>query len=180
MSDTELPPEGEKVDKDDNEAFEFDRPSKSQRKRDMQALKELATRLTTLSSEALGRVEPPELVDAVVAATRIHKGSARKRQIQYIAKLLSRIDTDPIVQIIDEIDASSTAYVRKFHQLEQWREKLIGGDQSSMNEICQLHPDVDRQQLRQLVRQASAEHRQGEQGTAFRKLFQFLKALESQ
>lgn len=162
---------------DDTEYDDNLPPSKSQRKRDMQALKDLAVRLTELSAENIARIEPQELQEAVIACSKIHKGSARKRQVQYVAKLLSRMDISPITTIVDEIDASSTAYVRKFHQLEQWRENLIAGDPDAMREICDEFPDVDRQQLRQLVRNATQETEKGEQGPAFRKLFQFLKGL---
>jgi len=155
-----------------------DRPSKSQRKRDMEALRVLAEKLSQISVDHLARVENEQIRESVTAATRITKGNARKRQIQYVAKLLSRIDTTPIQQIVDELDASSAAHVQKFHQLESWRERLISGDDAAFGEIVEHYPDCDRQQLRTLTRQAIQEHEKGEQHVQFRKLFQFLKKLE--
>ena len=155
-----------------------DRPSKSQRKRDMEALRVLAEKLSQISADHLARVEDEQIRESVTAATRITKGNARKRQIQYVAKLLSRIDTQPIQQIVDELDASSAAHVQKFHQLESWRERLINGDDAAFAEIVEQYPQCDRQHLRTLIRQAMQEHEQGEQHVQFRKLFQFLKKLE--
>ena len=155
-----------------------DRPSKSQRKRDMEALRVLAEKLSQISADHLARVEDEQIRESVTAATRITKGNARKRQIQYVAKLLSRIDTTPIQQIVDELDASSAAHVQKFHQLESWRERLINGDDAAFGEIVEQYPQCDRQHLRTLTRQAVQEHEQSEQHVQFRKLFQFLKKLE--
>ena len=152
-------------------------PSKSQKKRDMDALKDLGDRLTELSPDHLSKVEDEHVRAAVEAAKKITKGNARKRQIQYIAKLLSRIDVDPIRNIIETLDASSAAYVQKFHQLESWRERLVDGDVEVLSEVLDTFPHADRQQLRHLVRKACDERETGQQTTHFRRLFQFLKAL---
>jgi ribosome-associated protein len=155
-------------------------PSKSQKKRDMDGLKELGDRLTELSPHHLAKVENDQVREAVEAARKITKGNARKRQIQYIAKLLSRIDVDPIKNIIETLDASSAAYIQKFHQLESWREKLVNGDSETLSEVLDKSPNADRQQLRHLVRKARDERETGQQTTHFRRLFQFLKALSEE
>lgn len=154
------------------------RPSKSQRKRDMDDLKVLARRLAELSIDQLSGIENPAIREAIAAAKKITKGNARKRQIQYIAKLMAKIDTDPIRKLVDTLDASSVAYVQKFHQLEVWREQLINGDQSAMDEILSEFPHTDRQQLRHLVKSATREHEAGLQNVHFRRVFQFLKTLD--
>ena len=155
-------------------------PSKSQKKRDMDGLKELSDRLTELSPDHLGKVENDQIREAVEAARKITKGNARKRQIQYIAKLLSRIDVGPIKNIIETLDASSAAYIQKFHQLEFWRERLVDGDSDALSEVLGTFPQTDRQQLRHLVRKASNERTIGQETTHFRRLFQFLKALSEE
>lgn len=155
-----------------------DRPSKSQKKREMESLRKLAARLTELSKDQLDGIDDLQIREAVEAARKITKGNARKRQIAYTAKLMSKINIEPIKKTVDELDASSDAYVRKFHQLETWREQLISGDRAVLSEIFDTYPDADRQQLVQLTRSAIREHELGQQGTHFRKLFQFLKALE--
>ena len=155
-------------------------PSKSQKKRDMDGLKELSHRLTELSPDHLAKVENDQVRGAVEAARKISKGNARKRQIQYIAKLLSRIDVDPIKNIIETLDASSAAYIQKFHQLESWREMLVDGDSEAMPEVLRTFPHTDRQRLRHLVRKARDERETGKQSTHFKRLFQFLKTLSEE
>ena len=155
-------------------------PSKSQKKRDMDGLKEIGDRLTELSPDHLAKVENDQVREAVKAARKITKGNARKRQIQYIAKLLSRIDVDPIKNIIETLDASSAAYIQKFHQLESWRERLVDDDSAALTEVLDKFPHTDRQRLRHLVRKARDENKTGQQTTHFRRLFQFLKALSEE
>ncbi len=158
----------------------LEKPSKSQRKREMDALKLLSARLTDLSTDQLSKIDNQTIRDAVTAAKTITKGNARKRQVQYIAKLLSRVNVEPMQAIIDTLDASSATYVQKFHKLETWRERLIDGDDTILNEIFSTHPSCDRQQLRQLTRKAIAERTRGDDNhIQYRKLFQFLKNLNS-
>ena len=160
---------------------EEEQPSKSQRKRDMDGLRVLAQRLANLSVDQLDGIEDARIRDEIVAAQKITKGNAKKRQIQFVAKLLSRTDIEPIQRLIDSMDASSVAYVQKFHRLEEWRERLIEQDPSVQTEIFAEFPQADRQQLRQLVKKAVAEReRETEPQTQFRKLFQFLKSLQTQ
>ena len=152
-------------------------PSKSQRKRDMDELRKLANRLAELNQEQINQINDVVIKESVEATRKITKGNARKRQIQYTAKLLSKIDTTDIRQLVDTLDASSALYVQKFHSLESWRERLIQSDDTVLNEIFLEHPDCDRQQLRQLTRTAIKERAIDDQGLHFRKLFQFLKQL---
>ncbi len=156
-------------------------PSKSQLKRDAQALVELGEKLLTIPEQQLPQIELPQVVDAILEAKKIRKGNARKRQLQFIGKLLRKSDTTALMQVINRFDASTTEHATQFHQLENWRERLINEDSGAMNEITEQYPEVDRQQLRTLVRNAIRERQQTE-GTnkppvQFRKLFQFLKSL---
>ena len=163
---------------EDEEWGEDRPPSKSQRKRDMEALRGLGRRLTTISDEMLSRISDPELIAAVRAAKKITKGSARKRQVQYIGKLLRSGPVDEVQDLIDRLDASSHAHATRFHQLEQWRERLITEDPDALDELIEAFPDVDRQHLRQLVRAAVSERAAGrEPPVHYRKLFQYLRAL---
>ncbi len=161
----------------DDDDIEDERPSKSQRKRDMGELRKLATRLAELNLEQINQIDDPVIRESVHATRRITKGNARKRQIQYTAKLLSKVDTTDIQNLVDTLDASSAIYVQKFHRLESWRERLLRDDTSVLSEILVEHPTCDRQQLRQLTRAAIREQAGDHQGPYFRKLFQFLKQL---
>jgi len=157
--------------------------SKSQRKRDMQELRVLGEKLVQLNDDQLAPLMQPKILIAIQDCRKITKGNARKRQLQYIAKLLREIDVNDVRNLIDRYDASSKSHLRQFHQLEKWREQLIGGDYSALDNIAAQYPDLDRQFLKQLTRKAIQEHeiQENEQNPPapiqFRKLFQYLKSL---
>ena len=151
--------------------------SKTQRKREMQQFKEMAVKLTTMPEELIAGIEDPKIREVVFEARKITKGNAKKRQHQYIAKLLSKTDVTPIMALVATLDAGSAAYVEKFRRLERWREQLLDENPEAMTAILENHPHVDRQQLRRLVRNAVDEKRNGAQQVHFRKLFRFLKRM---
>lgn len=154
----------------------IDRPSKSQRKRDMHGLRDLGERLLSVPEEKLRGLTDTSVVEAVLACKKITKGNARKRQLQYIGKLIRASDVDEIQQLVDRLDASTRAHVTRFHQLEQWRERLTTKDVGAMEEVFGAFPEIDRQHLRQLVRKAIVERDEERQPPIhFRRLFQYLK-----
>ncbi|MCH8256407.1 MAG: DUF615 domain-containing protein [Proteobacteria bacterium] len=157
--------------------------SKSQRKREMHELRLLGEKLVQLNDEQLIPLSSTVIIKAVRDCRKITKGNARKRQIQYIAKLLRNIQVNDIRKVIDRYDASSKTHARQFHQLEKWREQLITGDYSAIDEIATTYKAIDRQQLKQLTRKAIHERLKitNEQfdgpPTHYRRLFQYLKSL---
>ncbi len=171
---------------DDFEELEDDfeeRPSKSQIKRELDDLKSLGVRMLEIPTDQLEKLPDPKLIEAVNALRQIRKGSARKRQVQYIGKLL-RDETlaEEVRTILEKRDSSSQAHAQAFHRLEQWRERLINEDRNVMDEILGEFPSTDRQHLRQLVRKAIEERKRIEAGNevppaSFRKLFQYLREL---
>ncbi|MDP5059479.1 MAG: DUF615 domain-containing protein [Pseudomonadales bacterium] len=167
-------------DDDDNVfAYDPDSPSKSQRKRDMHALRDMGERLLELPEIHVRELLPEDTMTALLACKKINKGNAKKRQLQYVGKLLRQLDTDKIQILIDRFDASSQQHVNQFHKLERWRERLLAKDDAVMAEILDQTPRIDRQHLRQLTRLAIAEREQQKQSpTQFRKLFQYLKSFE--
>jgi ribosome-associated protein len=169
---------------EDNFEFEEDfEPSKSQLKREAKDLVSVGEKLLKIPEQQLHQIELPEVVDAVLEAKKITKGNARKRQLQFIGKLLRKSDTTALVQLLNRFDASSAEHATQFHQLEDWRERLISEDASAMEEITSQFPHTDRQHLRTLTRNAIRERRvladnpQGKAPVQFRKLFQYLKSL---
>lgn len=166
-----------------DELEEFEGPSKTQLKREAHAFVEMGEKLLEIPEAQLPQIELPEVVEAVLAAKKITKGNARKRQLQFIGKLLRKSDTTALVQLLNRFDASSTEHATQFHQLESWRERLIAGDQDVMEDIIAVHPDVDRQHLRSLTRNAIREQQKQQNSdkpvapAQFRKLFQYLKSL---
>lgn len=150
-------------------------PSKSQRKRDMHALQDLGTELVELNDEQLAGVELPEnLRDAVLEARRLEgKHEARRRQMQYIGKLMRHIDPEPIRSRIDTYKAVSREATARLHRLERWRARLLE-DESALTQFMSEFPDADAARIRTLIRNAARERGANQPPKSFRALFQLL------
>jgi len=161
-----------------SEQADRERPSKSQVKREMQALQTLGERLLQISGERLAKIGlPEELRDAIRDAQRFTKHEARRRQLQYIGRLMRDVDPAPIQAAIDEIDGVSAAANARQHALERLRAQLIE-DEAVLGEIARRHPRADLQHLRQLRRNAIREQAEHKPPRAFRELFRVLRELE--
>jgi ribosome-associated protein len=137
----------------DNEAPEG--PSKSERKRLMLALQKLGEKLVNLSPDLLAKIPLEEtLRTAILEARTITKHEAKRRQLQYVGRLMRDIDPVPIQSAIDILESKSNLSKAKFHQMERWRDTLIAEEDEAVQRFLEQYPDTDRQQLRQLVRNA--------------------------
>lgn len=155
-----------------------ERPSKSALKRESHALKDMGERLTQLRAEQLARMPLPENVrEAVEEARRIRQPGARKRQLQYLGKLMRTLDPEPIREALAELDMSSARSAARHHLAEQWRERLIEEGDAALSDLLAKYPDADRQQLRQLARNAAKEHRENRPPQSARALFRYLREL---
>ena len=153
----------------------IDPPSKSQRKRDSHALQDLGTELVELNDEQLASVELPEnLRDAVLEARRLAgKHEARRRQMQYIGKLMRHIDPDPIRASIDAYKAVSREATARLHLLERWRTRLLE-DEDALTVFMGEYPHADAARVRQLLRNAGRERAAGQPPKSYRALFQLI------
>lgn len=152
--------------------------SKSQKKRDMQALQDLGAILTEISPARLKKIPMSErLYEALVEMHRLTKHEARRRQLQFIGKLMRDEDTAPIRAAIEVLEGNSREEKARMHRLEHLRTRLLE-DESVLTEIGNEHPDVDLHRLRQLRRNALKEHAENRPPRAFREIFQILKELE--
>ena len=151
--------------------------SKSQKKRDMGTLREMGEKLTRLSNAHLSKIENEDIKIAVETAKKINKGNARKRQIQFIAKLLAKDETNTISDLLETLDPSSAAYHKKFQKLELWRDKLVEKNSDALPDAIRAFPHANRQHLRHLVGKAREESLNGQPDFHFKRLFQFLKTL---
>ncbi|HEY6897555.1 MAG TPA: ribosome biogenesis factor YjgA [Rhodocyclaceae bacterium] len=157
----------------------YDRPSKSQIKREMEALQDMGEALVALSTDRLKKIDIPDrLRDAVRDAQRFTSHGARRRQMQYIGKLMRDVDTAPIQAALDEVNGVSAAATAKMHRLEQLRLRVLENE-SVLGEIVRDHPAADLQHLRQLRRNALKEQEQGKPPRAFRELFKVLRDMEA-
>ena len=157
---------------------EFDeQPSKSQRKRDMDALQTIGAELVALNYQQLASIELPEnLRDAVTEARRLHPHEARRRQLQYIGKLMRHIDPEPIRAKLDGWLSVSAEHTAKLHHIERWRERLLN-DPQSVSEFISEYPAADSQQLRTLIRNTEQERARGKPPKNFRAMFQMIRDL---
>jgi len=150
-------------------------PSKSQLKRDAQALVKLGEQLVELDEKHLRQFSLPEnILDAVKAARKIRQHGARKRQLLYLGKLLRLADTMEISTQLDSLHKQSKQASQYFHRLEQWRDKLLADDQA-LTALLTEYPTVDRQHIRQLIRTARKEQQLNKAPAAARSLFRYLR-----
>lgn len=153
-------------------------PSKSSRKRAMHALQDLGQQLVELSVERLRKVPmPEELFDAVRDAQRFTSHEARRRQMQYIGKLMRNIDPEPIQAQLDVFNGVSAAEVAKQHRLEKLRVDFID-DEKVLEKIASTWPHADLQHLRTLRRNAIKEREHNKPPKSFREIFRVLRELE--
>jgi len=154
-----------------------EKPSKTQRKREMHELQTLGTRLVELNSEQLAAIGLPErLRDAIEFARRTTKHEARRRQMQYIGRLMRSVDPGPIREKLKIWDGVSAQHTAEQHKVERWRDRLIEDD-SSVDELVRAHPAIDARHLRALARKARDERASGAAPRAYRELFRALREI---
>lgn len=166
---------------DDEVEYYAIRPNKTQLKKDIAALFALGEEMSELSPSLLQTLELPEILyKAVVEVAGMPHKSARKRQLKFIAGQLHKLDTQPILEKLDRIKNKSAHAVREHHIAERWRDKLITEGNNALSELLEEHPHADRQQLRQLIRNAQKEAETGKPPKSSRLLYRNLKQLFQQ
>jgi ribosome-associated protein len=162
-----------------SDADEFGEKSKSQVKRELHALQDLGERLATLKADVLDRLPLTDALRKALADAPKHTANiARKRHLMYIGKLMRDQDTDAILALVDQLDASTRQYNERFHALERWRDRLITGNDETLEAFVSQYPDTDRQQLRSLIRHAQHEAAHNKPPAASRKIFKYIRDLD--
>ena len=165
----------------DDSPEQHERPSKSQRKRDMTALQRVGEELVQLPRERLNAVPLPEdLLNAVVEAQKIHDHEGRRRQVQYVGRLMRSVDVAPIQEALDRFHGTSRAQIEHMHLLENWRRRVLDEEGALDTLFRTLAPTVDAtvlQELRTTVRQARRERAEGGAPRHYRELFRMLKLI---
>jgi ribosome-associated protein len=162
--------------------------SKTDLKKQSDAVQALGEQLLTLRlglRDKLGL--PDKLIEAVEDAKRITNFEGRRRQMQFIGKLMRKLDDDTVAAIaaaMTEQHQGSAADTLRLHQAELWRDRLIADDEA-VTEWLSAHPSTDAQHLRSLVRQARKDaqaHAKQEQpgqavrqGKSYREVFQLVR-----
>ncbi|WP_292976272.1 ribosome biogenesis factor YjgA [Nitrosomonas sp.] len=160
---------------DDTDIDPESRPSKTRLKQEMHALQELGEQLVELEPARITELDLPEkLTDALFAARKITSHGARRRQMQFIGKLMRAIDPVPVQEKLNVWQHSSVQHTAWLHQLERWRDRLIS-DETAVTEFMRHYPQVDATQLRTLLRNIEKEKLASKPPKSFRALFQLLR-----
>ncbi|MBU6247380.1 MAG: DUF615 domain-containing protein, partial [Xanthomonadaceae bacterium] len=158
-------------------------PSRTQQRRDALAVLALATQLVEMVPSKLAKLDLPDDVrDEIANVRRISSHIARKRQLAFLAKLMRRHDEatfDAVRAALGENREKQRQEAAAMHRLESLRERLLGDDgDAALSELADRHPELDRQHLRSLVRQARIEKTTpNKPPRAYREIYQQLKEL---
>jgi len=159
------------------------RPSKTMLKKAMHELQDLGEALTELSDERLIALPLPEnLLEAVREFQRTRSHEGRRRQLQYIGKLMRGTEIEPIREAVASARLGRAREALALHEAEHWRDELLASD-NALTPWMDKHPQSDLQQLRSLIRSArkdlaaAADDPNGvaRKGRAYRELFQFIR-----
>lgn len=161
------------------------RPSKSQRKRESTELQTLGAELMELPDGAFAALPLPEdLREAMREYRRTRSHEGRRRQLQYVGKLMRTADAEPLREALAAARLGGARDSLLLHQAEAWREELLADDEA-LTRWAREHPESDLQRLRQLVRTARAQAVQApsagaagqppRQGRGHRELFRFIR-----
>ena len=149
-------------------------PSKSQRKREMHDLQALGEALVELDPRAVAKLDLPErLADAIAQARTITKHEGRRRQMQYVGRLMRDIDPEPIRAALAHSDGVDHADKAHFAAAEAWRERLLA-DAAALDEFVAKHPAGNRAELAALIEDARSERAAGRPPHRFRALFRLI------
>jgi ribosome-associated protein len=155
-----------------------ERESKTQRKKQMLALQKIGGILVELPAAQLAKIplESP-LKEAVIEARSLNSHEGKRRQMQYIGKLMRHIDAQPILDALDKIQLKDNHSRSLFHQVERWRDKFIEEGDNVLQSFIQKFPATDNQHLRQLIRNAQKDTKTEKNTGADTALFRYLKEI---
>ena len=158
-------------------AIDGELPSRNELKKHMQDLQELGEAVASLPTDRLDKLKIDErLRDAIDELRRTRSFEGKRRQIQYIGKLMKLEDPEPLREAVASYRVGSATDTLALHQAEYWRDQLLAADDALANWVKE-YPATDVQQLRSLVRAARKEKLEpGERhGRAYRDLFKKVK-----
>ncbi|WP_292039614.1 ribosome biogenesis factor YjgA [Massilia sp. UBA6681] len=159
---------------------EYERPSKSEAKRQSNELQKLGEQLVEAPRDRVKRVEMPEDVkEAILTCQSITNHEGRRRALQFVGKKMRTLDEEEVEVIKRTIEGwkgASKAETAALHALERRREKLLADDKA-LTQLLEENPELDVQHLRTLIRNARKEQAENKPPKAYREIFQILKDL---
>lgn len=155
------------------------RPNKTQIKKEIAAIADLAEELAGLTASQIKSFELPEVIqNALLQVATMPLKGARKRQLKYITAALRKLELAEIVEKLARLKSKSAHAVREHHLAERWRDKLVADTGNALlTELLAEYPQADSQQIRQLQRNAKKEATTGKPPKSARLLYKYLKAL---
>jgi ribosome-associated protein len=160
----------------------YDGPSRSQQRREALDILKLAEQLVAMPVTRVAKLNLPDDIMTEIAQTRrITAHGAHKRQMAYLAKIMRRHD-DEVFEgaraALGENRERQRAEAAVMHRLEAHRGRLLDGGDEVVGELFDAYPDLDRQHLRSLIRQARTERAASKPLHAYREIYRILRDLE--
>jgi len=149
--------------------------SKTRKKREMHELQALGVALVELPETQLKTMAlADDLLQAVLEAKRIKSHEAKRRQMQYIGRLMREVDAAPLRERLEAIAGYSAQAAAQHRRLEAWRERLLADD-GALTDFAAEFPAADLQAVRTLIRNARKEQKEAKPPRAYRELFRLIK-----
>lgn len=167
------------MEQDYDEYEEFGK-SKSQIKRELHELHGLGKQLVGLPDSHFLQVPVSDKLREAVTAARKMKLAALKRQLKFIGGLMQEEDETAIRNALEKIRKPHKQEVEQFHEVEQWRDSLLEGDQELINKLATKFENFERQRVNQLIRNAKKEQVNNKPPKSARLLFKYLSELQSE
>jgi ribosome-associated protein len=150
--------------------------SKTQVKREMHALQDLGEKLVEMNEKQLAGIPVDEtMLDAIHLARKLPRKEARRRQLQFIGKLMREGNHEEIQAAVDKLQNRSDQHIHRQHQVERYRDLLIEGNKETFQTLVSSCPGIDVQHLRHLIRSAQKELEDNKPPASARKLFAFIR-----
>ena len=152
-------------------------PSKTKRKHEMQALQDLGVELVALDPKRLATLDLPEqLVDAITLARSITRHEAKRRQMQYIGRLMRDIDAEPLRTTLGAWSQGPKIERERFALLERWRDRMLA-EPDGVQAFVAAYPTTEIDALVRIVADARAERARGAPPRKSRALFREVKRI---
>jgi len=153
--------------------------SKTKRKQEMTELQVLGAKLVELPESQLADMPMDErLRAAILEAKRIKSHEAKRRQMQYVGRLMRDVDAAPLRERLEAILGHSAQAAAQHRRLEAWRERLLADDEA-LTAFAEEHPGADLQALRTLIRNTRKEQKHAKPPRSYRELFRLIKECSS-
>lgn len=155
---------------------EYERPNKSEQKREAQAFLDLGKKLETLSEQQWNDIALPEHVIEVLQTLKtMPQKAAKKRHFKLLAKYLRDIDVHAALVEVESIEQVKAKVNLEFHRVERWRDRLLSEGEPALTTFLAEYSGVNVQQLRQLIRNANQETNKNKPPKSAKLLFKLLR-----